>query len=90
MARPGLEPGTPRFSVVDQNLSNSGGIRAIQRVLVSDRGGVDVRKLRSFVAGLGTERRFGAQWVGFEPVSHTENEHAPLALATRHGFASLT
>jgi hypothetical protein len=46
--------------------------------------------LRSFVAGLGTERRFGAQWVGFEPVSHTENEHAPLALATRHGFASLT
>jgi hypothetical protein len=22
MARPGLEPGTPRFSVVDQNLSN--------------------------------------------------------------------
>jgi hypothetical protein len=25
MARPGLEPGTPRFSVVEQNLSNRGG-----------------------------------------------------------------
>jgi hypothetical protein len=30
MARPGLEPGTPRFSVVDRNLSNSGVIPAVQ------------------------------------------------------------
>ena len=34
MARPGLEPGTPRFSVVDRNRSNKVESPAIQRVRV--------------------------------------------------------
>jgi hypothetical protein len=62
MARPGLEPGTPRFSVVDWDLSNSRGIPAIHGVPDSSARRLDVRKLRSFVANLGTERRFGTQW----------------------------
>src|SRR5215211_4733564 len=62
MARPGLEPGTPRFSVMDRNLSNSRGIPAFERVLAIDTHQLDVRKLRSFRVDLGTESRFGAQW----------------------------
>jgi len=62
MARPGLEPGTPRFSVVDRNLSDKGGILAIQHLLAGHPRRLDVRKLRWFLADLGTERRFGAQW----------------------------
>jgi hypothetical protein len=62
MARPGLEPGTPRFSVVGRNLSNSVVIPANMRLLAVERHGLDVRKLHSFLLDLGTETRFGAQW----------------------------
>jgi hypothetical protein len=61
VARPGLEPGTPRFSAVEQNLSNSGGIPANTPFSVGLSRGADHRKLRSFLADLGTETRFGAQ-----------------------------
>jgi hypothetical protein len=61
VARPGLEPGTPRFSVVEQNLSNNSVIPAIQRVLAPVRPRPDVRKLRSLCVDLGTRVRFGAQ-----------------------------
>src|SRR5919109_982558 len=61
VARPGLEPGTPRFSVMDRNLSNSRGIPAFEWVLAIDPHQLDVRKLRSFRVDLGTESRFGAQ-----------------------------
>ena len=64
MARPGLEPGTPRFSVVGQNVSNSDAIPAVQRVLAIESDRLDVRKLRSFLEGLGTEMRCGAQLGG--------------------------
>src|SRR3954470_22348634 len=40
MARPGLEPGTPRFSVVEPNLSNSGVTPANLRVVAIDRRGL--------------------------------------------------
>src|SRR4051812_46576769 len=52
MARPGLEPGTPRFSVVGLNLSNSDGIPAIPHVLAPGSRGLDTRKLRSFLVDL--------------------------------------
>jgi hypothetical protein len=79
MARPGLEPGTPRFSVVVQNLSNSGGIPANPLVLAVDRWMLDVRKLRSFVADLGTRGGFGAQSersVAVCPVAYLPNRAA--------------
>ena len=53
MAGPGLEPGTPRFSVVDWDLSNSRGIPAIHGVPDSSPRILDVRKLRSYVANFG-------------------------------------
>ena len=61
MARPGLEPGTPRFSVVDQDSSNTRGTPAFERVLASPSHRLNVRKLRSFRADLGTEMCFGAR-----------------------------
>jgi hypothetical protein len=61
MARPGLEPGTPRFSVVGQNLSNSGGTLQIRQSCGTMAEEADRRKLRSFLADLGNETRFGAQ-----------------------------
>jgi hypothetical protein len=62
MARGGLEPPTPRFSVVGLNLSNSGAIPAIPYVLAAECRGLDTRKLRSLLVDLGTEMSFGAQW----------------------------
>jgi hypothetical protein len=61
MARPGLEPGTPRFSVVVQNLSNIGGIPANTPVCAGRWRSANRRKLRLFIAGLGTGTRSGAQ-----------------------------
>jgi hypothetical protein len=61
VARPGLEPGTPRFSVVEPNLSNSGGIPANTPFNAGLPRRTDHRKLRSFLANLGTETRSGAQ-----------------------------
>jgi hypothetical protein len=61
MARPGLEPGTPRFSDVDRNVSNSRVIPAIERVSVIESHWLDVRRLRSFLADSGTEMRIGTQ-----------------------------
>jgi hypothetical protein len=45
---------------VEQNVSNSGAIPAIQRVLAIEPRRLYARKMRSFVIGLGTEMRFGA------------------------------
>ncbi len=63
MARPGLEPGTPRFSVVGRNPSNNAEKPAVLRYLDRRDHQPDVRKLRSFVADWGTRLRFGTQWV---------------------------
>jgi hypothetical protein len=62
MARPGLEPGTPRFSVVDRHPSNSPETPAVSRLLACRAHARDRRKLRLFVADLGTRKHFGAQW----------------------------
>jgi hypothetical protein len=61
MARPELEPGTPRFSDVGRNVSNSRVIPAIDRVSVIEAHWLDVRRLRSFLADSGTEMRIGTQ-----------------------------
>jgi hypothetical protein len=61
MARGGLEPPTPRFSVVVQNLSNIGGIPANTPVCAGRWRSADRRELRLFIAGLGTGTRSGAQ-----------------------------
>jgi hypothetical protein len=61
MARPGLEPGTPRFSVVAAKLSNSAESPAVWRLLERHDHQRDLRKLRFFVADLGTRGGFGAQ-----------------------------
>jgi hypothetical protein len=61
MARPGLEPGTPRFSVVGRNPSNCRESPAMRRLHIIDGCPSDVRKLRSFAASLGTEMHPSAQ-----------------------------
>ena len=43
VARPGLEPGTPRFSVVGRNLSNSSEIPAVEQVITTERQRLDAR-----------------------------------------------
>jgi hypothetical protein len=50
MARPVAEPGTPRFSAVARNLSNSDETPAFSRFLRRRDQQLDRRKLRSFVA----------------------------------------
>jgi hypothetical protein len=85
MARPGLEPGTPRFSVMNRNLSNSRGIPAFEWVLAIDPHQLDVRKLRSFRVDLGTESRFGAQWA-LAPVAPPRRVACPCMV--RKGWRS--
>ena len=61
VARPGLEPGTPRFSVVGQRcLENSRNTCISRRFSRPSCAYVHPRKLRPFPAGLGTEMRAGA------------------------------
>ena len=55
MARPGLEPGTPRFSVLTPNLSNQGKSPAIKRLLVGSVKEAEVSYLRTFALQLGTQ-----------------------------------
>jgi integrase len=69
VARPGLEPGTPRFSVVGQKSSNSAESPAFWRFLGRRNRGPDRRKLRSFVADLGTRMSLGAQCAGHGPAA---------------------
>jgi hypothetical protein len=53
MARPGLEPGTPRFSVLRPNLSNWAESPAIKRLLVGSVKDAEVSYLRTFCAAVG-------------------------------------
>ena len=62
MARPGLEPGTPRFSVLGPNLSNWAKSVAIKRLLVGSVREAEVSYLRTFALRLGTKINFGTQW----------------------------
>jgi hypothetical protein len=57
MARPGLEPGTPRFSDVRSTASNGVAIPGKQRVLGRWTQRLKPRSLRSFAAGSGDEVR---------------------------------
>jgi hypothetical protein len=61
MARPGLEPGTPRFSVLRPNLSNWAESPAIKRLLVGSRKEAEAGYLRTFALQLGTQIGFGTQ-----------------------------
>ena len=61
MARPGLEPGTPRFSVLRPNLSNRAKSPAIKRLLVGSPREAGVSYLRTFALQLGTQISFGTQ-----------------------------
>jgi hypothetical protein len=56
MARPGLEPGTPRFSVVRPAHLNSLDLQAIPWLLAQSRGSGLSRTLRSFPGGYGRRR----------------------------------
>jgi len=60
VARPGLEPGTPRFSVVGRDVSRARLMPAIARVFTTESYEINVRTLHSFRAGLGTEMRVSA------------------------------
>jgi hypothetical protein len=55
MARPGLEPGTPRFSGAGRKATVRAGIPATRRVCLRQRLDEDVRNLRSYPLDLGTE-----------------------------------
>jgi hypothetical protein len=57
---PGLEPGTPRFSVVDRDPSNYVESPAFSEVCVVGVRRGEVRNLLSFLADSGTETRLGA------------------------------
>ena len=57
MARPGLEPGTPRFSVVRLQLSNQVEIARNSRFWSSPSRRHKVRKFQEFLADSGDERR---------------------------------
>ena len=61
MARPGLEPGTPRFSVADRNPSNRVESPAIQRESGEGHWTAKARKFHSFLTDSGTQMRFGTQ-----------------------------
>src|SRR4029453_6127278 len=61
MARPGLEPGTPRFSVVGAEASNWLEAAANRRIPSRRQMRGDCRKLRSFAVDLGTQVGPGAQ-----------------------------
>jgi len=60
MARPGLEPGTPRFSVVDRNRSNRVESPAVPGVHIVNERRDEVRNLHSFLVDSGTGTRLGA------------------------------
>jgi hypothetical protein len=75
VARPGLEPGTPRFSVVGQKSSNTAESPAFWRFAGRRDQEPDRRKLPSFVADLGTRMGFSAQCAGHDPAA---DEGAPL------------
>jgi hypothetical protein len=75
MARPGLEPGTPGFSVVGQKSSNTAESPAFWRFVGRRDQEPDRRKLPSFVADLGTRMGFSAQCAGHDPAA---DEGAPL------------
>jgi hypothetical protein len=61
MARPGLEPGTPRFSVVAQTVSNTGERPGIQRFPVVASRRARSAQIAFFLADLGTRLQLGAQ-----------------------------
>ena len=61
MARPGLEPGTPRFSVVRSQLSNDPENPANSRVPSDELVGEKVRRFQAFLADSGDGRRSVAQ-----------------------------
>jgi hypothetical protein len=61
MARPGLEPGTPRFSVLRPNFFNWAKSPAIKRLLVGSLQEAQVSYLRTFPLQLGTQIGFGTQ-----------------------------
>jgi hypothetical protein len=56
VARPGLEPGTPRFSVVRPAHLNSFDLQGIRWLLTQSRGSGLSRTLRSFPGGYGRRR----------------------------------
>jgi hypothetical protein len=56
MARPGLEPGTPRFSVVRPSGLNTGDLQGMPRRLAWFPVSVFSRTLRSFPPGYGRRR----------------------------------
>jgi hypothetical protein len=62
MARGGLEPPTPRFSVLRPNLSNWAKSPAIKRLLGGSLKEAQVSYLRTFALRLGTEIGFGTQF----------------------------
>src|SRR2546421_7577958 len=62
MARPGLEPGTPRFSEADDEPSNRRKSAGNDGVRCVDHRRPKPRKFHSFLAYSGTETRFSAQW----------------------------
>jgi hypothetical protein len=61
MARGGLEPPTPRFSVVRSKRSNTGEFPANKPIYVSGALESDVRKFHSFTADSGDEGRLISQ-----------------------------
>ena len=70
MTRPGLEPGTPRFSVVPCRPSNSAESPANWARSTRYLRGVDVRELRAFHLGLGDDGRLIARMIGGSAALH--------------------
>jgi hypothetical protein len=92
MARPGLEPGTPRFSVVRVGAARGPQIPGSYVVSAGVRRSQDVRSLRTFIAVCGNGRRlrprFGTRAVSAASASEHARGFAPCRLRRRSAFGT--
>jgi hypothetical protein len=88
MARPGLEPGTPRFSVVRANLSNEPESPGKQRVLTVGLAAAKARRFHSFPPDSGDGRRLISHWCAGSVDLRLTPMSAVLALVSQRGISS--
>ena len=90
MARPGLEPGTPRFSGVRVSLSNGAKTPANRRDAAAPRRAQETRKFHSFPGDSGDRWRPVARWCASAAGGpHSAPGRAPAVRSSRAPTASL-
>ena len=90
VARPGLEPGTPRFSGVRVSLSNGAKTPANRRDAAAPRRAQETRKFHSFPGDSGDRWRPVARWCASAAGGpHSAPGRAPAVRSSRAPTASL-